>query len=276
MGDLKGITFSNQAVTPKDDGQLQARLLTDGLISGCGMSYSAATFSLAPGYLIAAGRLLSVPALVYKAVDQATSGYARVLMTIDLTATATKTEFEQAQLSVEYSSTQNGFASLVQGDINGKDSTYQIVLAVMTLGSGGITGIVSTIGVAKPAGAATLDGYGKVNAAQASPRIIIVEDPERTLTATDAGGVIRFASTLTEATLTIPDDLENAQFPLGTALEVCLPNEQGVLNIKTASSATAMFTPDGDKTSVSSSGCYPMFTLLKLYYHKWVVRGDFA
>lgn len=150
MAEIKGITFSNQAVTPKDDGQLHACLLSDGIISGCGMSYSAATFSLAAGYLIAAGRLMSVPTTVYKAVDQATSGFARVLLTIDLTGTATKTEFEQAQLSVEYSSTQNGFASLVQGDINGKDTTYQTVLAVLALGSGGITSIVSTMGVAKP------------------------------------------------------------------------------------------------------------------------------
>lgn len=155
MGDIKGITFSNQAVTPKDDGQLRTHLLTDGRISGCGMAYSAATFSLAAGYLIAAGRLMSVPTTVYKAVDQATSGFARVLLTIDLTGTATKTEFEQAQLSVEYSSTQNGFASLVQGDINGKDTTYQVVLAVLALGSGGITSIVSTMGVAKPRNVAT-------------------------------------------------------------------------------------------------------------------------
>jgi hypothetical protein len=119
------------------------------------MAYSASTFSLAAGYLIAAGRVMNVPALVYKAVDQATSGYARVLLTIDLTATATKTEFEQAQLNVEYSSTQNGFPSLVQGDINGKDSVYQVVLAVMTLGSGGITGLVSTLDVARPVNAAS-------------------------------------------------------------------------------------------------------------------------
>lgn len=148
MAEIKGITFSNQAVTPKDDGQLHARLLSDGIISGCGMSYSAATFSLAAGYLIVAGRLMQIPATVYKAVDQATSGYARVLLEIDLTATATKTEFDQAQLAVEYSSTQNGFASLVQGDINGKDSAYQAVLAVMSLGTGGITQIISTIGAA--------------------------------------------------------------------------------------------------------------------------------
>lgn len=145
MGEINGITFSNQAVTPKDDGQLRSHIMQDGILSGCAMSYSAATFSLGAGYLIAAGRLMRVPATVYLAVDQATSGFARVLLTIDLTATATKDEFDQAQLSVEYSSTQTGFASLVQGDVNGSDTKYQTVLAVLPLGTGGITGIASKI-----------------------------------------------------------------------------------------------------------------------------------
>lgn len=143
MGEIRGITFSNQAVTPKDDGRLRSHLLRDGIITGCAMAYSAATFSLSPGYLIAAGRMMQNPAMLYKAVDQATSGYARIVLTIDLTETATKEEFNQAALSVEYSSTMGGFSSLTQGDVNGNDAVYQVALAVVTLGTGGITGIVS-------------------------------------------------------------------------------------------------------------------------------------
>lgn len=124
--------------------------------------------------------------------------------------------------------------------------------------------------------AAALDSNGKVKPEHIRTRIIIVEEPEHTLAASEVESFIRFASTITEATLTIPDDLDNAMFPLGTSVEVFLPNGTGVLNIKTASSDTTMFTPNGNKTSVSSSGCYPVFTLTKVYYHKWVVRGDFA
>ena len=148
MAEIKGITFSNQAVTPKDDGQLRSRLLHDGVISGFSMSFSAATFSIAAGYLIAAGRLLRNPATVLLAVDQATSGYARILLTLDLTRTATKDEFDQALLSVDYSSTLGGFPSLVQGDINGSDTTYQTVLAIVALSPGGISSIVWSAGSA--------------------------------------------------------------------------------------------------------------------------------
>ena len=155
MAEIKGITFSNQAVTPKDDGQINAHILTDGILSGCELSYSVFTFSIAPGYLIAAGRLMRVPAAIYKAVDQASSGYARIVLTIDLTKTATIEEFEQSQLEIQYAATQNGFPSLVQGDINGSDTEYQTVIAVVSLGSAGITGMIFSMGAAKVKNAAT-------------------------------------------------------------------------------------------------------------------------
>lgn len=125
-------------------------------------------------------------------------------------------------------------------------------------------------------GGAAVDSDGKVKPEHIRTRIVIVDEPEHTLEASEVESFIRFGSTLTEAALTIPDDFDNAKFPLGTAIEVSLPNVNGVLTIKTASSDTTMFTPNGNATSVSSSGCYPVFTLIKIFYHKWQVRGDFA
>lgn len=186
MGEIRGITFSNQAVTPKDDGRLRSHLLRDGIITGCAMAYSAATFSLSPGYLIAAGRMMQNPATLYKAVDQATSGYARIVLTIDLTETATMEEFNQAGLSVEYSSTIGGFPSLKQGDVNGIDAVYQVVLAVVTLGTGGITGIASTMAQALLRSAAplqtvlTASGWDPVSMMQTVDVPGITADPMQT------------------------------------------------------------------------------------------------
>ena len=155
MSEIKGITFSNQAVIPRDDGQIREYIFSDGILSGCELSYSVFTFSVAPGYLIVAGRLMRVPSTIYTAVDQASSGYARILLTIDLTETATTDEFEQVRLDVEYSATENGFPSLVQGNVNAGDTMYQAVVAVVNLGSAGITGMNFAMGAAKIKNAAT-------------------------------------------------------------------------------------------------------------------------
>ena len=37
---LTGITFSNQKITPSDDGRLYGAMLADGILTGCGITFA--------------------------------------------------------------------------------------------------------------------------------------------------------------------------------------------------------------------------------------------
>lgn len=152
MSYLQGVTFADQNVTPPDDARLYASACTDGILTGCAMASVGATFTMAAGSILAAGRNIRVPGTQTFAVTGAVSGYARLLLTIDLTQTATESLFQQVEAEIQYSATLDGFPSLIQDDINGSGTMYQMVLAVMTLSSAGISAIIQQLGPAHARG----------------------------------------------------------------------------------------------------------------------------
>lgn len=148
ISNFTGVTFAEQRVTPADDAQIRRAILPDGILSGCELSYSGSTLTMAAGSLIACGRQFRHPAAQNWAVVDATSGYARLLLTIDLTKTATADAFDQVTDTIEYASAEDGFPELIREDINGTGTKYQMVACVVSLGTGGITGIVSQLAAA--------------------------------------------------------------------------------------------------------------------------------
>ena len=84
-----GITFDDCNVSPSDDGIINRTILPDGILSGCEISYSGSTLTMAAGTLIACGRQFRHPAAQNWPVVDATTGYARLLITLDLTRSAT-------------------------------------------------------------------------------------------------------------------------------------------------------------------------------------------
>lgn len=145
---LTGITFANQKITPSDDGRLYGAMLADGILTGCGITFAAATLSVAAGSLLIGTRELRTSGETLS-VTGATSGYARVIIDIDLTRAATKTIFEQAQFQIQYAASLDAFASLEQQDINTAGTHYQTVFCVLSLGTAGITGVVSSLASAR-------------------------------------------------------------------------------------------------------------------------------
>lgn len=141
---LTGITFANQKITPSDDGRLYGAMLADGILTGCGITFAAATLSVAEGSLLIGTRELRTSGETLS-VTGATSGYARVIIDIDLTRAATKTSFEQAQFKIQYAASVSAFPALIQQNINGSGTHYQTMFCVMSLGTAGITGIVSRL-----------------------------------------------------------------------------------------------------------------------------------
>ena len=72
-----------------------------------------------------------------------TSGFARLLLTIDLSRTATEAEFDQVVDSIEYANMMKSFPPLVQDDINVSGTRYQVAACVVSLTAGGISGLVA-------------------------------------------------------------------------------------------------------------------------------------
>lgn len=142
---LTGITFANQKITPSDDGRLYGAMLADGILTGCGITFAAATLSVAAGSLLIGTRELRTSGETLS-ITGATSGYARVIVDIDLTRAATNASFEQAQFQVEYAASPDAFPALVQQDINAAGTHFQSVFCVVSLSEAGITGIVSSLG----------------------------------------------------------------------------------------------------------------------------------
>lgn len=154
---LTGITFANQKITPSDDGRLYGSVLSDGILTGCAVTFAAATLSIAAGSMLIGTRELRTSGETLS-ITGATSGYARVIVDIDLTRAATKTSFEQAQLQIEYAASQDAFPALVQQDINAAGTHYQTAFCVVSLGSAGITAVVSKLGLSRIASGRLGDG----------------------------------------------------------------------------------------------------------------------
>lgn len=141
-----GVTFAEQRVTPSDDAKVRRVILSDGFLNGCELSYTGSTLSMAAGDLLLLGRQISHPTAQNWAIADATSGYARLVLTVDLSRASTQSAFDQVVDTIEYATSVDGFAALRQDNINGSGAKYQVAACVVSLGSNGIAGIVKSLG----------------------------------------------------------------------------------------------------------------------------------
>ena len=139
---FKGVTFPLQEITPSDDAIVRRSILPDRRLSGCELTYSGYTLTMSPGSMLVCGRQFRHTAAQSWAVTGAASGYARLLLTIDVTKASMQDVFEQIYTSIEYASTDNGFSPLRMDDINATGTIYQISVCVLALNANGISQIV--------------------------------------------------------------------------------------------------------------------------------------
>lgn len=157
MSNFTGVTFAQQKVLPSDDAIIRRKILSDGVLYGCELTYSGSTLTMSAGQLLICGRQIRHPAAQNWAISDATSGFARLVLTVDLTRTATKDTFDQVPDTIQYATSKDGFPELNQADVNTTGSVYQIAACVVSLGSGGITGIVDSIGPCEVSGGGGLN-----------------------------------------------------------------------------------------------------------------------
>ena len=148
-----GVTFPNQKVTPANDAVIRRAIFDDGILTGCDLSYSGSTLTMTAGQFMICGRQIIHPSSQNWAVPEATSGYARLVLTIDITRTSTKDTFDQVVDEIQYATDANGFADLTTADINATGTRYQVAVCVVSLGPGGITGIASKLDMTEGGGA---------------------------------------------------------------------------------------------------------------------------
>lgn len=135
---FKGVTFSGQNVTPKNDGGLYQAHYGDGILWGCSMAISGDDLVIQSGEFIMGGRVVFVDGATN--VDLSgrlnNTGYIQVIMNADMS----QAEGSQWYTSFVESATTT-FPALTQDDINDTDNLYQVELAVIQVSGGNLTSI---------------------------------------------------------------------------------------------------------------------------------------
>ena len=142
---FQGVTFDEQLVTPYDDAALYAAILPDGIIHGCRLTYSGNALTMEPGLLILSGRVIRHTSAETWRLTEDVSGFARILLNIDLSFASSENSFKQVFSTVEYAQDMQGFPELQQDPINISGARYQVVACVVTLSDGAITAISEEI-----------------------------------------------------------------------------------------------------------------------------------
>ena len=182
MGDITGVTFPSQTVTPKYDGKLYRQILSDGIIQGCGLTINDPTnydLTIAKGSFVVAGRVMELLTGAVLDVSGATSGFARIKVVIDTTATSIPGDFQQATFEIEYKADTN-FSALTQDDINDTGTNYEFQFCIVSLDGAGIVAIVTDTEDADistkntASGVASLDSDTKISPDEISIKDITV------------------------------------------------------------------------------------------------------
>lgn len=157
MSNFSGVTFPFQKVTPSDDAIVRRAVITDGILSGCKLTYAGTGLTMEAGNLLICGRQIRHGVTETWDFGGATSGYARLVLTIDATKTSTLDAFDMVDASVEYATAEDGFYSLIQEDINASGTKYQATVCIVSLTDGGISAIVQQLPAAAAKGASGLN-----------------------------------------------------------------------------------------------------------------------
>ena len=146
MATFNGVTFEERTVRSLDDARINNALFSNGILTGCALTYSGKNLTIAKGALMVKGREIAVDNNETIASSPTyTNGYGRLKYVINLAAAASSSTFTQGATVWQYAST-NSFAALTQQDINdGTSTTYEVEICRVKYTSGSITSIESKI-----------------------------------------------------------------------------------------------------------------------------------
>ena len=179
---LKGITFSAQNVSPKNDGGLYAAHIADGALWGCSMSVSGSNLVVQRGQIIAGGRVCEFDGATNISLSGhgLTTGYIQVILNVDISQPAGSQWYTS-----KVTSATTTFPALTQGNVNGADSLYQMELAIVQVSGGNLSSVYSTCGRSS---LITQRNMWAVNSNGDRFRIAMQNDGSFRATAVDASG----------------------------------------------------------------------------------------
>lgn len=141
---ITGMIFDNQVPTAKGLRGTFMSALTDGIISGCPISYSGLGVTISSGLINVAGGVFAVTGSEILNISSS-SAYARIKAKIDLSEIATSSAFSQVSFDVDYADSPTSFGALTQEDINtGSGVIYEAEIWVLAITNGAISGVVRT------------------------------------------------------------------------------------------------------------------------------------
>lgn len=151
---IQGVIYQNQKVSAEDHAALFQMFISDGILSGCGMSKLRNVLTISSGMFVLAGRLskiigseqITIPDTIRPAAGSSTVNV-RLTGVIDLNQTASKTEFHQFSFRLDTAS--NGeYPALRKENINtGNGRYYEVEWAILAIdGDGNIDSYERKIG----------------------------------------------------------------------------------------------------------------------------------
>lgn len=140
---IKGVIFENQAPTAKQMGAVFRPLYTDGILQGCEISYNGSNVFISPGVIMACGRPFELTTT--ENIELSGSGYARIIVNLDMNKSATEENFGQVYFTTETAEAASGFVTLEKENVNQSGTLYQLEVARFTISGGTVTGMVSSI-----------------------------------------------------------------------------------------------------------------------------------
>lgn len=143
---INGITFDSRQVRAKDDARVRQKMFSDGILSGCGITYSGKDLTIGVGSFIVAGRQIEVS--IAETITSSTTeanGYGRLRFVIDLTAEPSETVFTQYRWEWDYQSANSEWPALTQEDINADGDTYEVAMATVSFSASNISGVVDRL-----------------------------------------------------------------------------------------------------------------------------------
>jgi hypothetical protein len=144
---INGITFDLRNVKARDDARLRERILDDGILNGCALTYSGKNLTIGIGNFVLKGRQIEVSAPETIPSDTTEpNGYGRLRFVIDLSNEASETLFNQFRWEWDYQAANSGWPSLTQEDINdGINEIYEAAICIVAFSSSNISGVVSKL-----------------------------------------------------------------------------------------------------------------------------------
>ena len=142
---LNGLIFEERNNTAKNWRRIFQNMHGDGVLRGCGVTFTSNSITVGDGVFMLAGGIISNDGADTIAVTPTlTDGYVRLKCRVDMTQEALETGPGQVEWLTEFSTTTT-FPALTQEDINGTGSIYEGEVAVLQIVSGNITALISTM-----------------------------------------------------------------------------------------------------------------------------------